>query len=92
MKQGPRGEVCVEGVPLYRLARVVCNEQASQVVLVIRNQLASAGNLRDMRLIVASGRSRGGGHDNLLQYSCLENPMDVCLGLSTGSSRIELPA
>ena len=23
-----------------------------------------------------SGRSPGGGHGNLLQYSCLENPMD----------------
>ena len=23
-----------------------------------------------------SGRSPGGGHDNPLQYSCLENPMD----------------
>ena len=22
------------------------------------------------------GRSTGGGHGNLLQYSCLENPMD----------------
>ena len=22
------------------------------------------------------GRSRGGGHSNSLQYSCLENPMD----------------
>ena len=23
-----------------------------------------------------SGRSPGGGHNNLFQYSCLENPMD----------------
>ena len=27
-------------------------------------------------LIPAWGRSPGEGHDNLLQYSCLENPMD----------------
>ena len=27
-------------------------------------------------LIPGSGRSPGGGHRNLLQYSCLENPMD----------------
>ena len=27
-------------------------------------------------LIPASGRSPGGAHDNPLQYSCLENPMD----------------
>ena len=26
--------------------------------------------------IPGSGRSPGGGHDNLLQYSCLENPID----------------
>ena len=27
-------------------------------------------------LILGSGRSPGGGHSKLLQYSCLENPMD----------------
>ena len=27
-------------------------------------------------LVPGSGRSPGGGHDNPLQYSCLENPMD----------------
>ena len=31
--------------------------------------------LRDADLIPGSGRSLGGGHGNLLQYSCLENPM-----------------
>ena len=29
-----------------------------------------------MGSILGSGRSPGGGHGNLLQYSCLENPMD----------------
>ena len=29
-----------------------------------------------MGSIPASGRSPAGGHGNLLQYSCLENPMD----------------
>ena len=28
-----------------------------------------------MGLIAGSGRSPGGGHDNPLQYSCLENPL-----------------
>ena len=32
--------------------------------------------MTDVSLIPASGRSPGGGHSNLLQYSCLENPMD----------------
>ena len=31
---------------------------------------------RDTDLIPVSGRSPGGGNGNLLQYSCLENPMD----------------
>ena len=50
--------------------------QASQVVLVVKNLSANAGDLRDADLISGSGRSPGGGHGNPLQYSCLENPMD----------------
>ena len=34
----------------------------------------SAGDIRDTGLILGSGGSPGGGHDNPLQYSCLENP------------------
>ena len=49
---------------------------ASQVPLVVKNPLANAGDIRDAVSIPGSGRSPGGGHDNLLQYSCLENPMD----------------
>ena len=40
---------------------------------VVRNPPANAG---DTSLIPVLGRSPGGGHDNPLQYSCLENPMD----------------
>ena len=49
---------------------------ASQVVLVVKNLLASTGDVRDMDSIPGLGRSSGGGHGNPLQYSCLENPMD----------------
>ena len=51
---------------------------ASQVVLVVKNPPANAGDLRDMGLflIPGSGSSPGGGHGNPLQYSCLGNPMD----------------
>ena len=49
---------------------------ASQVVLVVKNPPASAGEIRDEGSIPGSGRSPGGGHGNPLQYSCLENPMD----------------
>ena len=37
---------------------------------------ASACNAGDLGLIPGSGSSPGEGNDNLLQYSCLENPMD----------------
>ena len=33
-------------------------------------------NAGDAGSIPGSGRSPGGGHGNLLQYSCLEKPMD----------------
>ena len=49
---------------------------ASQVVLVLKNPPANAGDIRDAGLIPGLRRSLGGGHGNPLQYSCLENPMD----------------
>ena len=61
---GHRGEVCMESVPLYRLAKVVHNEQVPKVALVVRNQLASAEDPRDTRSIDASGRSPGGWRGN----------------------------
>ena len=36
----------------------------------------SACHAGDVGSIPGSGRSPGRGHGNLLQYSCLENPMD----------------
>ena len=42
---------------------------------VIKNVPENAGNIRDADF-PGSGRSPGGGHGNLLWYSCLENPMD----------------
>ena len=36
----------------------------------------SAGDAGDKGSIPRSGRAARGGHGNLLQYSCLENPMD----------------
>ena len=49
---------------------------ASQLELVVKNLPANAGDIRDLGSISGWGRSPGGGHGNLLQYSCLENPMD----------------
>jgi len=36
----------------------------------------NAGATGDMGSISASGKSPGGGHGNLLQYFCLDNPID----------------
>jgi len=49
---------------------------AFQVALVIKNLPANAGDIRDKGSIPGLGRSPGGRHENPLQYSCLENPMD----------------
>ena len=49
---------------------------ASQVVLVVTNPLANAGDVRDTDSIPGSGRSLAEKNGNPLQYSCLENPMD----------------
>ena len=49
---------------------------ASQVVLVVKNLPANAGDVRDSSSIPGSGRSPGGENGNSLQYFCLENPRD----------------
>ena len=51
-------------------------DRASQVVLVVKNLPANAGDIRDTGSIPGSGRSPGEWHGNPLQYSCLENPLD----------------
>ena len=43
---------------------------------MIKNLPVNAGITRDLGSIPGLGRSPGVGNGNLLQYSCLENPMD----------------
>ena len=43
---------------------------------VVKNQPASAGDIRDMGSLPRSERSSGEGNGNPLQCSRLENPMD----------------
>ena len=43
---------------------------------MVKNLLASAGDIRDAGSVLGLGRSPGGGHGNPLQCSCLENPTD----------------
>ena len=46
-----------------------------QVVLVVKNLPADAGDARNAGSVPKLGRSPGGGHGNPPQYFCLENPM-----------------
>ena len=60
----------------HLLIRVTIEVWAFQLVLVVKNLPANAGDIRDRHWNPGSGRSPGGGHGNPLQYSCLENSMD----------------
>ena len=48
----------------------------SEVALAVKNPAANGGDARHTGSIPVLGRSPSEGHDNPLQYSCLENPMD----------------
>ena len=50
--------------------------QVALVALVVKNLPANARDTRDVDLIPGLRRSPGGGNDNPLQYSWLENSMD----------------
>ena len=65
-------------------------ETASPGALVVKNLPANAGDVRHSGSVPGLGRSPGGGHDNPLQYSCLENSMDREAWLATvhGSQRV----
>ena len=67
-------KVFEEVIKLNGLLRV--DPWTSQVLLVVKNPPANAGDVRDVSLIPRSGRSLRGGHGNPLQFSCLENPID----------------
>ena len=71
---------CLKPHDLYMVqARVGVDSpylRASQVVLMVKNPPANAGDIRDVGSISGLGRSPRGGRSNPFQYSCLENPMD----------------
>ena len=66
-------DVCV--VVMYTC---VCNIiwGTSQLVLMVKNPPANAGDLRDAGSIPGLGRSPGGRHGSQLRYFYLENPLD----------------
>ena len=47
---------------------------APQVVLVVKNLSANAGDIRNEVSVLALRRFTEEGHGNSLQYSCMENP------------------
>ena len=66
-------------VPLYTLPAIYTASPITGtpgVELVVKNLPDSARDAGCVGLIPGSERSPGGEHDNPLQYSCLENPMD----------------
>ena len=60
---------------LDKFCTAIESKRASQVMALVKNPLAKAGDIRDAGSIPGSRRAPGGGHGNPLQYSCLENPM-----------------
>ena len=58
---------------------------------MVKNLFANAGDTRDVGSIPGLGRSPGEGNDNLLQYSCLYNPMDRGAWLATVHGLTESP-
>ena len=44
---------------------------------VVKTLPANAGDVGNVGSVTGSGRSPGVGNGNLLQYSCLGNPMDI---------------
>ena len=63
-----------EGVKKYEWSVV---SHGDLIALLVKNPAANAEDLRDVGSIPESGRLPGGGYGNPLQYSCLENPMDL---------------
>ena len=43
---------------------------------MVKNPSANAGDTGDVGMIPRSGRSPGGRNGKLLQYSCLDHPLD----------------
>ena len=55
--------------------------------VVVKNLPANAGDSRGEDLIPRSGGSLGVGNGKLLQFSCLENPLDRTGGLQSMRSQ-----
>ena len=58
------------------LMHMYVNMWFSQEAVLVKNLLFNTGDTRGTGSIPGLGRFPGGGHGNLLQHSCLENPKD----------------
>ena len=67
--------------------------KTSQVALVVKNLLASAGDIREAGLSSGLRKSPAGGDGNSLQYSCPENSMDrgACRATVHGTAKSWTP-
>ena len=78
------GSTCLQSAVFIRWGSVSCKKNLGNVCQVFglpwwlsdKESSCNAGATGDMGLIPGSGRSLGRGHSNLLQYSCLENPVN----------------
>ena len=59
-----------------RLSKLCTFQRHFTSKVVLKNQTANAGELRDAGSMPVLGRSSGGGRGDPLPYSCLENLMD----------------
>ena len=58
---------------------------------MVKSLTANVGDIKDVGSLPRSGRSSGRKHGNLIQYSCLDNPMDRGAGglWPRGSQRVD---
>ena len=68
-------------MPLGHLHVFFEEGSVSQVVLVVKNLPANAGDTRNMSSIPGSGRFPGVGNGNKVQFSCLKNSIDRSLAV-----------
>ena len=66
----------LQSMGLQRVWHNLATEHTAQLVPVVKNPPANAGDARDLGSISGWERSPGGGNAKPLQYSYLENPMD----------------
>ena len=90
LRRGERGEhswklekgeviaICTDASKLWASSHDTGSENSAVGIggAMVRNPPANAGDARDARLILESGRSPGEGQGRPLQYSCLGHPMD----------------